>query len=943
MKTFTDRIAELIMRNSERIPHLTVVVPSERMVTYTRRSLFRFDNQPKLSPNIVTVDRWMQQLVDEPAIDRTRLLFRLYEISRKDPVEGESGFDAFLNWGEILLSDFDEIDRYLINANQLFKNLRDVRELENWSFNREELSEGQKRFMAFWEKLGPYYIALTKDLEKDKQTTKGKIYRRVAENIDLVFRQDSEAHFVFAGFNALSVSEMSVMKQLYVMGRAEVLIDSDAFYVSDPHHEAGAFHRELLSFLQVKKLPHIADDLTSKSCDVSVIECAQYTGQAKVVGTLLAGMSTAELDETLLLLADEQLIVPMIQQLPKSIEKANITLGLPLRGTSLRLWVDMIFRIQEAFERRGGKSVYHKDVTQFLHHPFIQGVMSREEAEASATLEKEMVTRNRLFVSRDSLSVSPRLTELMETILSPWNGDWLKGVRSFRDSAILLDELLHERYEMEKAFLRSFGAAVTGMINLFSEGVPEMQIRTFRNLFNQHWSTESMAYFGNPLDGLQIMGLLETRGLDFKRVIMLGLNEGKMPSTNPLQTLIPMDLRRFFGLPTPREKQGLFAHHFYRLFHCAETVHITYSAGQDGMGLGEPSRFIQQLELELAAVNPEFKMHRLYYELGNEEDTSEHIVEKTPGIVARLDEMLRSGISYSAVNTFISCPLDFYYKYVLRIGEEAKVEEEMESNTLGSVIHAVLEKLFQPFSASSPDNAGRAVRALNADDLQQMKKDAPLVVDEKFRELYSDDATVYATGMNHVNFMIAREIVQKVLSREIAWMNENPQSSLFIEALEKEIAVEKTFTINGEPKPVRFKGILDRIDRVDGVTRVIDYKSGSVEPKNVLVNNSKKPTAEAVIDAAYGYEKTHTLQLLIYSWLFQNAYGKPLGQAGIFSFINVSSGPFMLAMHREEDRTEIPEVVETVLEQIFGDMYSDQPFRHNPDARFCMYCANRRD
>lgn len=940
---FTDRVAAAILRSPERLPlaHLTIVVPSERMIGYLQRSLFRYDNQPKLSPKIVTIDRWMQSLVDEPVLDKSRLLFHLYEIYRKNPVESESiGFDHFLNWGQLLLNDFDEIDRYLVQPKQLFKNLRDIRELENWSFNREELSPGQQRFLEFWEKLGPYYEELTEQLKDLRQTTKGKVYRKVAENIDRVFAKDAKAQFVFAGFNALSVAEQSILKQLYVMGRAQIFMDSDTYYLNDPYHEAGGFQRALLEQLQVKSLPFVEDRLLHKTCAVEVIECAQSTGQAKVVGTLLAELSTAELNETLVLLADEQLIVPMIQQLPKSISTANITLGLPLRATALRLWTDLLFRIQESMLRRKRTAVYHKDVNQYLHHPFIQGILGRDELDGIRRIENDITGKNRLFVPVAHLDLSEQLTALNQLVFTPWENNWLKAVDAIQEMNRLLDDRLTDKNMLEKAVIRSFNAALTGFRNLLEDGVPEMQLGTFKTLFNQHWSTESMAYFGNPMEGLQLMGLLETRGLDFKRLIVLGLNEGTMPPTNPIQTLIPMDLRRFFSLPTPREKQGLFAHHFYRLLHAAETVHITYATAQDGISSNEPSRFIQQLELELAAQNPQFRMEKRFYSLGNEELVAGHEVEKTPALLQRFDEMLREGMSYSRLKAFIDCPLNFYYRYVLRIGEETKVEEELESNTLGTILHHVLEKLFEPFAASNPVLQGKPV-AVTIDDLKKMQKAAPLEVDKAFQLFFSDDPSVYASGINHISYVIANEIVQKVLKREIRERMENPEKLLFIEALEQEIIAETTFDINGERKPARLHGVLDRIDRNGDRLRVIDYKSGEVRPDHVTVNLGKsEDLVSAILKRMYSGEKSHTLQLLFYCFLYEQQYGKPLNEIGIFSFINTSESPFFLDFKSETSIAEMSETVHATIEAILQDLYdTSKTIKHNPKAKFCAYCS----
>ncbi len=945
MIPFTDRVAQSILERAIPLQHLTVIVPSERMIGYMQRAFYQADEQPKIAPKIITIDRWMQQLVDLPVLDKTRLLFQLYAIFKEDPIEHETdSFDAFLSWGQLLLNDFDEIDRYLVQPKLLFKNLRDIRELENWSFNQEELSLGQLKFMAFWDKLGPYYFALTDKLIADRRTTKGKVYRSVAENIDLVFRKDEKAQFVFAGFNALSVAELSIFKQLFVMGRGHIFMDSDAYYLNDNLHEAGTFQRVLLEKLSVKSLPFVVDELAHKNAQVEIIECAQTTGQAKVVGTLLAGLTPDQLNETLVLLADEQLIVSLIQHLPVSIGKANITLGLPLRATSLRLWVDLLFRIQEQYNRRKSKSIYYKEVNQYFHHPFIQGILTKEELKAVGLLESTIVAKNRLFLSRDELAISERFSSLNQLVFTPWNNDWKQAMSIFQQLNVWLDEQLTEKNLLEKAVLRSFDHALIGLKNVMNEPIPAMQLPTFRNVFNQHWSTESMSYFGNPMEGLQIMGLLETRGLDFKRLIVMGLNEGTMPPTNAIQTLIPMDLRRFFELPTPREKQGLFAHHFYRLLHQADDIFITYATAQEGMGSQEPSRFIQQLELELAVVNPQFVINKQFYTLGNKELIAEHTVVKTPAVIERLDALLKEGITFSKLNTFIECPLNFYYRYVMRIGEESKVEEAIESNTLGTILHEVLENLLQPFSKTNEVYVQNNItpNPVGVDDWKKMKDSAPLEVEKAFQQHFSEDPTVYASGTNHITYVVANEIIQKVLSREIAMCEENPMSTLRIEALEHEIVVETTVELNGEKRPAKIQGILDRIDNRDGHFRVIDYKSGGVKPEAVSISLGKSTDyVEAILKKVRDRNgKSHVLQLLIYCYLFRHGFGRSLDDVGIFSFINTSESPFYLDFKGDISLVEATDLVEQVIQAILQDLYDlDVPFQHRHGAKYCSYCG----
>jgi len=324
--------------------------------------------------------------------------------------------------------------------------------------------------------------------------------------------------------------------------------------------------------------------------------------------------------------------------------------------------------------------------------------------------------------------------------------------------------------EFEKAILETFDREIIDFENLVREGLPEMTLKSFKHLFFQHWNTKSIAYHGNPIDGLQIMGLLETRLLDFKNIIVLGLNEGKMPPTNPLQTMIPMDLRSYLGLPTPRDKQGLFAHHFYRLLQRCDKIWTTYTSSQENIGSNEASRYLLQLELELSRINPNFKLKKEFYSIPNDTGLTESVqlVQKTDDIILRLDEFFNKPISASAINKYINCPLDFYYRYLLEFGEEESIEEEVESNTFGTFIHNVLEELYLPFSRH--DKKGQKVIPqppnIVTRDIDLMLQKYEALIRNEFLKHFDDDASAFESGKNLLSFRMATELTKRILEEE---------------------------------------------------------------------------------------------------------------------------------------------------------------------------------
>lgn len=933
---FTDQIASYILENNIDVEHLTIVLPSERAKKYIASSLFDLNGKPMIAPEMITIDRWVRSLSTRSIIDKTRALIQLFYIQQSEKNKKiEHTFDEFLSWGTILLSDFDEIDRYLLDSKEVFRNLADIKELEAWKFDEKEPSQNQKKFMEFWDKLPDYYLRFNQQIEKNNSCYMGFAYREIATNLDLIFQQDHKRQFLFAGFNALSAAEISIMKQLLKMGKGHVLINADNYYLTNPSHEAGQFIRQFLKELDVAKLPFVMDQLQYDSKNIEVVECAQTTGQVKVAATKLLQLSTSEINETLILLADESLITPLLKNLPKKIGKANITLGMPLKASSLRNWVDTLFSIQEGKNRFKTEALYFTDVQRLLKHPFILACSTPEELKKAQELEQSIIKYNRIFIKHENLQLSEKMDELFSLIALNWKGDWQIAMTTIRKISAFIFKHLSNEHQFEKALLEGFDSALIDFQNCVNEGLPSMNLRSFKTLFNQHWSAKSIAYHGNPTDGLQIMGLLETRLLDFKRIICLGMNEGTLPPTNPIQTMIPMDLRRYLHLPTPREKQGLFAHHFYRLLHTAEDVLITYTSANDAISSNEQSRYLLQLELELSRVNPQCHFERKFYtvHMRDEETKTAISIPKTPEIIARLDQLFEKSTSASALKNFAKCPLDFYYKYVLEFGETESVEEDVESNTLGTFIHETLEDLYRPFSKFQPETITYPTqgKSISNKDINLMFEQFPSILTSKFDEHF-EDKSFYATGKNLLSFQMANELIKNFLSEQKSLVE---QHVLTIESLEELLEEDLEVNVFGELKKVHLKGFVDRIDRVDGKVRIIDYKSGIVKSENVKIMTSKEESipVEKIMAPKF------TFQLLTYCFLYQRKYSALPDEVGIYSFVSIKSGIQKLQVPND-DLEKYVEAYPLILQGILEEIYDPTvPFEHVVKNEFYSYCS----
>lgn len=941
---FINRVADYLTENELDLKHSVIILPSLRAKRYLEMALASKFEQPIFAPRIITIDSWIHDCSTYKIQDKLNTIFDLYRVHLQLDKEEKEPFDEFYSWAATLLNDFEEIDKYLVSPEEVFKNLRDIKGIENWSFDSEEpMSEMQLKFLQFWDELPHYYHGLRKLWKKENTAYSGMAFRQLAENINLAFKDD-KAVFVFAGFNALSIAEMSIMKQLKKMGRAHILQNSDSYYTKNKHHEAGHFQRAFSQFLGEKITSFEENDMENLDRRIEFIECNQSLAQVNVASTLLSQLNPNELDDTLLLLADESLAGPMIRNLPLNIQRANITMGLQLKQTSLKLWVDLIFSIQENKTRFNTKAFYHKDIFKLWQHPFFQRLMPVGLISKQRQLEQNVISKNKLFVNPETLTFDdPILTKLFTALSQNWGEDWSTAIDSFKALNSLIYPLLQEEDEFEKAILRSFDKSLVGFKNSLGTTYPMMSLRTFKLVFTQHWGKARIAYEGTPTKGLQIMGLLETRLLDFKRIICLGLNEGKMPPNNPMQTFIPMDLRRYLNLPTTREKQGLFAHHFYRLMHKVEDFTVTYTSGEESLQSNERSRYLQQIELEWVKECDKIDFKKKSYNLdANSLDSKPTIIEKTPEILQKIDDVFSRSLSASALGKFVSCPLDFYYRYVMEYGEQEEVMEDIDHGVFGTIIHHVLEKLYQPFCRRDKEgNEIQGIKNLTAKDVDQMILKFPNLIKAEFMAQYEATEKEILTGKNFLAHEIALTLTKKFLVKEKEFLV-NTKEPVFIEALELEFNHKMTVEVHGVEKQVNLKGFVDRIDSVGGKMRIIDYKSGKVTHDKVTMKAEKGSVAESLFQTMSGDGKTYFSQLMIYAYLFTNRFGHVPDEVKIVSFINYPDEPFSLNTKKYPliDYVEaFPDALQLFLEKIYD---ANEPFEHDdtvmPEFSYCNYC-----
>lgn len=949
MEGFIHQLAQFVSKEYKDLSKLTLVIPSQRAVVYIKKALHEVYGRPFFAPNFITIDEFAKSFSSNSVIDPVELLFRFYAIYKR--LGNTEDFETFLNWAPMLISDCNDIDRYMIDANQLFKNLRDIRELEQWSFGEDrELSESQKQFLAFWDQLKAFYHELNEDLSKDNLAYSGSIMRHAADSVlDLVDELYPNQQFIFAGFNALSESELQLISKLVRVQRAKVILEGEEFYMNNPNHEAGLFIRKTKERIP-ESIVFMGNKLLTEEKQMTVISCAQSGSMLKVTQDLLSKMSAAELSKTVLLLADESLIVPAIKHIPISVQAANITLGLPIKLTALRPWVELIFEFQRNFEYFKTNALYHKTITAFFKHPFIEVFLEDADRAIISSEESNIIKYNKIFTKLELKDFSKDLRIVLETVFKPWKGDFRSALENFSYlNKLLFEKLNAEHYLLERSAIYHFHDALGKLTLVFErDAVPEMTLRSFEKFFTMRCMRESVAYYGNPIDGLQVMGMLETRMLDFENAIVVGLNEGIMPPKNNVNSLIPMDLRRYFGLPLPADKDAIFAHHFYRIVSHAKNLHVLYSTNQgDDLAAAEPSRYMQQIQLELQAQS-KIQIQYKSYNIPVNESIVDLSFQNTAEVQQRILAYFQRGLSPSALNKFLQCPLDFYIRYVLKYNDDEDVEEGIESSTFGDVVHNTLEALYRPFVGE--------VQPVTPKDIDRMLNLSDAEVERLFREQFDTSVDVFDSGAMYFAMLAAKKQVRRFLKYEQSLLVQNPENQLFIISLEQQYSKSLTINLNGKEEQIEIIGKIDRIDRFGNELRIIDYKTGKCDAPKVTISGERfSQIYEALqeIDAFdfskfknldYGY----VLQLLFYLVIYRNVTNENPDAIGILSMRNLNDGLQKLTLspgRRKSDDSatvlvddKLAQFTEAYIRFLAEKIINTDNFQHNPKSKYCILC-----
>lgn len=940
--TFLHEVAEqLYGRYGDEVSSLVIVMPSQRARLFLSDALADVAGKPIWQPQYMSMDELMGSATTLVAGNKMRIvaeLYKIYSTFHNEP------FDKFYFWGEMLLGDFDLVDKYMIDADMLFRNIYDLKVLEAdlsyltpemrriihnfWSLFSEEanLSDEKQKFLDVWLSLAPIYHRLHERLEELNFAYQGMIYRTAAENIESgKGSPDLSKHYVFVGFNALSACERRMLRYLATNAVCDFCWDYDDYYVAATDHEAGRFIRDNI-FDHKPTLDITHDNFLSIKKKLSSISTVSNITQCKYVPTILSEISPSlSFDkDTAIVLTDETLLEPLLHSLPNDkLDKINVTMGFPLRQTTAYSFMERLVELQKNARHSadGSSTFYHIDAVGLLSHPYITSI----EGEQAKSLRTKITDGNMIRVKAELFSESETLRAIF-TLAKSWEeiAEYLPTILNMILAKCADDESFSA---LQTAHISVLTKSISEVINTIKMCDIEVSISIFTTLLKRHLQTIRIPYSGEPLQGLQIMGILETRNIDFKNVIILSMNDdnfpGKMTAGN---SVIPYNLRAAYGMPTPEHHEGVYAYYFYRLIQRAERVDMCYCSRADDKTTGEQSRYIYQLSYEAP-----YPVSRINVGVNVESTGDEDIVvEKDAAIMSRLEEYLKADsdryISPSALAPYVACPLRFYFSSIAKIRIPKEMEEGIDNPTFGTILHAAMQTLYEDLVGI--DNIAEHLKLLLTGDKIER------TVEETINKEYLHSDKVEAKEYSG-NLLLAKEMVVKYIRHGIIPYDITHDDFSFM-AFEKDI---KGAMDIGNGRRVNIGGKADRIDSLkNGNIRVVDYKTGAV--------HNAFDGIEALFHDKARHQTSNILQTFIYSMILSHEQKRNVEPALYFvrqigseefspRIIDKGSKPSVevdYAAYAESFEDEL----RTMLQELFNP---DIPFTQcDRDSQCCEFC-----
>lgn len=838
MESFLKLVAADLYKHTEgNLAHTAVVFPNKRAGLFFNEYLAQESDSPIWSPAYVSISELFRSLSPWEVGDPVKLVCELYKIFRRETQSTET-LDDFYFWGEMLISDFDDADKNRVDTDKLFSNLQDLRNImDDYTFIDDEQEEAirqffqnfsierrtalKERFISLWNVLGNIYKGFRESLASQNIAYEGMMYRHVIEHLD-VDKLPYEK-YVFVGFNVLNKVEHTLFTQLKDAGKAVFYWDYDEFYMKENRqavtHEAGEFIRRNLRDFPSPLSGELFKNL-SKPKEVHYIASSTENAQARYLPQWIRNNLTTPEKETAVVLCNEALLQPVLHSLPAEVKHVNITMGFPLSQTPVYSFLIALLELHtHGFNFKSGRYTFQSVVT-LLKHPYTRQLTGQAEL-----LEKELTRNNRFYPLPGELGKDEFLTQLFTPLSGNLNlcirlSETLQQVASIYQANTSGTEDTDAFNQLYRESLFKAYTTINRFRTLIEEDELTVQSETFRRLLVKILSTTNIPFHGEPAIGMQVMGVLETRNLDFRHLVLLSVNEGQLPKSGGDSSFIPYNLRKAFGMTTIEHKIAVYAYYFYRLLQRAERITLIYNTSSDGLNRGEWSRFMLQFLIEWP-----HPITRQFLEAGQSpQGTSSITVEKTPDVMRRMQSLFdvranpKAKFSPSALNYYLDCPLKFYYRYVAGLSAPDEVSAEIDSATFGSIFHYAAEHIYKDLTTHGKVINKEALETLLRNDVKLQD-----YVDTAFKKLFfnvpQNEKPEY-NGVQLINSAVIARYLKQLLQNDLRYA-----PFTFIAS---EMEVDEPIDIQ-TPKGViksRIGGIIDRMDSKDGTLRIVDYKTG---------------------------------------------------------------------------------------------------------------------
>lgn len=838
MESFLKLVAADLYKHTEgNLAHTAVVFPNKRAGLFFNEYLAQESDSPIWSPAYVSISELFRSLSPWEVGDPVKLVCELYKIFRRETQSTET-LDDFYFWGEMLISDFDDADKNRVDTDKLFSNLQDLRNImDDYTFIDDEQEEAirqffqnfsierrtalKERFISLWNVLGNIYKGFRESLASQNITYEGMMYRHVIEHLD-VDKLPYEK-YIFVGFNVLNKVEHTLFTQLKDAGKAVFYWDYDEFYMKENRqavtHEAGEFIRRNLRDFPSPLSGELFKNL-SKPKEVHYIASSTENAQARYLPQWIRNNLTTPEKETAVVLCNEALLQPVLHSLPAEVKHVNITMGFPLSQTPVYSFLIALLELHtHGFNFKSGRYTFQSVVT-LLKHPYTRQLTGQAEL-----LEKELTRNNRFYPLPGELGKDEFLTRLFTPLSGNLNlcirlSETLQQVASIYQANTSGTEDTDAFNQLYRESLFKAYTTINRFRTLIEEDELTVQSETFRRLLVKVLSATNIPFHGEPAIGMQVMGVLETRNLDFRHLVLLSVNEGQLPKSGGDSSFIPYNLRKAFGMTTIEHKIAVYAYYFYRLLQRAERITLMYNTSSDGLNRGEWSRFMLQFLIEWP-----HPITRQFLEAGQSpQGTSPITVEKTPDVMRRMQSLFdvranpKAKFSPSALNYYLDCPLKFYYRYVAGLSAPDEVSAEIDSATFGSIFHYAAEHIYKDLTTH-----GKVINKEALETLLRNEVKLQDYVDTAFKKLFfnvpQNEKPEY-NGVQLINSAVIARYLKQLLQNDLRYA-----PFTFIAS---EMEVDEPIDIQ-TPKGViksRIGGIIDRMDSKDGTLRIVDYKTG---------------------------------------------------------------------------------------------------------------------